>query len=122
MDFLPTFCDLTGAKLPQDIDGISILPTLLGQEQNTDERYVFWVRREGGSRYGGQAYYAARFGTYKLLQNSAYEPFQYFMIGSDEYEENSLDHTDDKAFGLLRKNLEQHIRKSGSIPWQEIKE
>jgi arylsulfatase A-like enzyme len=120
MDFFPTFCEVAGIEISPDIDGMSILPTLLGQEQNTDERYVFWVRREGGTRYGGQAYYAARFGDYKLLQNSAYEPFQYFNIVIDKYEQNPLDLQEDETFMKIRQNLEQHIRKSGGIPWQKI--
>lgn len=33
MDFLPTAAELAGTKTPTEIDGISMLPTLLGQEQ-----------------------------------------------------------------------------------------
>ena len=67
MDLFPTFCEIAGVNLYHEIDGISILPTLLGNEQITDDRTVFWVRKEGG-HYGGQSYYAARTGDYKILQ------------------------------------------------------
>ncbi|MCA9020346.1 MAG: arylsulfatase, partial [Planctomycetaceae bacterium] len=43
-DFLPTACDLAGIKSPQNIDGISYLPTLLGQPQPTHES-LFWKYR-----------------------------------------------------------------------------
>lgn len=40
-DFLPTACELAGIKPPEQIDGISFLPTLLGREQNLHE-YLYW--------------------------------------------------------------------------------
>ncbi|MGB2862181.1 MAG: arylsulfatase, partial [Sedimentisphaerales bacterium] len=35
-DVMPTFADIAGATRPSNIDGISILPTLLGRRQRTD--------------------------------------------------------------------------------------
>jgi len=42
-DFLPTCCELVGRKPPKGIDGISMLPTLLGKpsEQRKHE-YLYW--------------------------------------------------------------------------------
>ncbi len=42
-DFLPTAADLAGAKAPPGIDGVSILPTLLGRVQ-TPRDYLYWER------------------------------------------------------------------------------
>ena len=46
-DFLPTVCDIAGIE-PTDntIDGISYLPTLLGNEQKQHE-YLYWEFNEG---------------------------------------------------------------------------
>ncbi len=43
-DFLPTACEIAGVKPPEDIDGISYLPELLGrtEEQKTHE-YFYWI-------------------------------------------------------------------------------
>lgn len=42
-DFLPTVCDLTGMPLPDGIDGISYLPTLLGQDESQREHeYIYY--------------------------------------------------------------------------------
>ncbi|MCP4311995.1 MAG: sulfatase-like hydrolase/transferase [Bacteroidetes bacterium] len=117
MDLFPTFCEIAGASVPENIDGTSILPTLLGKEQNTANRYVYWVRREGGS-YGGQAYYAARYQDYKILQNTPYEPIQVFNIGKDPYEKNPLKTSDLDSFQQIRSQLQEHIRKAGATPWQ----
>jgi len=66
MDLFPTFCEVANVEAPKNIDGISILPTLFGKEQETAKRFVFWVRRDGGGPEG-LAYYAARFKDFKIL-------------------------------------------------------
>lgn len=118
MDLYPTFCELAGVEIDHPVDGISLLPTLLSEPQVTDERTVFWMRREG-NRYNGMAYYAARYGDYKILQNTPFEPFQYFKVGEDEYEQQPLKESDNEIFTTLRKQLQEHIRQSGRVPWGE---
>ena len=50
-DVLPTLGELTGAKVPDDIDGISFLPTLLGQSKKQKEHdYLYWEFYERGGR------------------------------------------------------------------------
>src|SRR5689334_5703815 len=46
-DFLPTAAELAGAQPPARIDGISILPALLGQSQRRHE-YFYWEFHERG--------------------------------------------------------------------------
>ncbi|MCP4642593.1 MAG: sulfatase-like hydrolase/transferase, partial [bacterium] len=64
MDLFPSICEAAGASVDHTIDGVSILPTLLGEKQDLGDRCLFWVRREGG-HYGGQDYYAVRQGDFK---------------------------------------------------------
>lgn len=118
MDLFPTFCELAGLDIPEEVDGISFLPLLLGKEQEPPKRYMFWVRREGGS-YGGQAYYAARKGHDKILQNTPYEAIQLFDLNRDPYETSPLDQSDSEVFKELREQLREHIQEAGRIPWQE---
>ncbi len=80
MDLFPTICEAAGVTIDHEIDAVSFLPTLLGRQQPADDRMLFWVRREGGPRYGGRAYYAARQGDYKLLQNSPFEPMALYNL------------------------------------------
>lgn len=117
MDLFPSFCQIAGAEYDKSIDGISLLPALMGKEQHSDGRFVFWMRTEGGN-YGGQAYYAARYGDFKLLQNSAYEPFQYFNIKDDPFELRPLN-GNAGVFGELRAALRKHIQEAGAVPWQK---
>lgn len=42
-DVMPTLAELTGHPLPVDVDGISMLPTLLGKpEQQKQHEYLYW--------------------------------------------------------------------------------
>nr|WP_315824703.1 sulfatase/phosphatase domain-containing protein [Paraflavitalea speifideiaquila] len=36
IDIMPTLCELLGRKPPTDIDGISLLPALLGKKKNSN--------------------------------------------------------------------------------------
>lgn len=117
MDFFPTICDIAGITISHEIDGLTILPDILRKDQSSNERTVYFMRREGGI-YGGLCYYAVRKGNYKLLQNTPYENLQLFNIHSDPLEKVPLN-TDSEQFKNLKFELSQHIRKSGKIPWQK---
>ena len=50
-DMLPTFCEASGAPVPGDTDGISLLPELTGRPQ-AEHEYLYW---EYSSKGGQQA-------------------------------------------------------------------
>lgn len=118
MDFFPTICAIAGVPVSHEIDGINLLPEILGKNQPTDDRMVYFMRREGGS-YGGLCYYAVRKGDFKLVQNTPYEELQLFNLETDPLEKSPLN-INLKEFRELKFGLSQHIRKSGSIAWQKI--
>ena len=65
-DFLPTACELAGAKPPQDIDGISYLPALLGRkDQQQKHEYLYCASQEGATSVG------VRYGNWKLVKYRA---------------------------------------------------
>ncbi|MCD4711613.1 MAG: arylsulfatase [Bacteroidales bacterium] len=41
-DLLPTLCEVAGADLPKDVDGISYLPELLGAGDQEKHPYLYW--------------------------------------------------------------------------------
>jgi len=117
MDLFPTICEVAGADITCKIDGRSILPTLLGKDRPAKDRFLFWVRREGGN-YGGRAYYAARYGDYKLVQNSPFEPLQLYNLKNDPQEQHPLDKKH-KMHRNLFAALRNHIIEAGAVPWQK---
>jgi len=116
MDIFPTVCDAAGASFTQKIDGESMLPTLLGRPLPEEDRLLFWVRRESW-HYGGRAYYAARYGKWKLLQNNPFEPMQLFDLENDPLEKHPID-SEHEMYKKLFNALRDHILESGAVPWQ----
>lgn len=47
-DLMPTAAEIAGIRPPAGIDGVSILPALLGREQSPHE-YMYWETAEGGA-------------------------------------------------------------------------
>jgi arylsulfatase A len=82
-DIMPTLAELAGTECPGDIDGISILPTLLGgeaQRRQKQHEYLYW-------EYMGQT--AVRWGNWK-----AYKPrkgdWELYDLSSDIEEQNDV--------------------------------
>ena len=68
-ELLPTFAELAGAKVPDDIDGLSFVPELLGEKAaghaQSQHEYLYWSSLEGETAVG------ARMGDWKLVQYRA---------------------------------------------------
>ena len=66
-DLLPTFAELAGIKTSDDIDGISIVPTLLRKSNQKQHEFLYWEFHENGGRQ------AVRFGNWKGVKYTAAE-------------------------------------------------
>ena len=49
-DFMPTACELAGVKAPENTDGISYLPELLGKPQKKHQSLYFEFHEQGGKQ------------------------------------------------------------------------
>jgi len=119
MDFYPTLAEIAGVPVKHHLDGRSFLPLLLGQKWKEEPRDLYWVRLEGGRKYGGIHYHAVRRGDWKLLRNNPFEPYQMFNMANDSAEEKPI--PSQKAPGKyneLFNSLMRHINHAGKIPWQ----
>jgi arylsulfatase A-like enzyme len=119
MDLFPTICEAAGAKSNQSIEGRSILPTLLGEAQPPENRDLFWVRLEGGRRYQGQPYYCVRRAHWKLLQNSADEPFRLYDLAADPGETTDVAYRFPDVVADLKQSLDAHIAGCAAVPWRD---
>ncbi|MFP4028827.1 MAG: sulfatase [Candidatus Brocadiia bacterium] len=119
MDILPTLCDLVEVEVDHEIDGQSILLTLLGQDQNLSERLMYWVRREGGQDFAGLAQHAIRKGNLKLLHNRPFQPLELYDLDGDPLEENDLSDESPDVYNELLSTLREQIRRAGHVPWRK---
>lgn len=116
MDLFPTFCEAAGIAPERPIEGVSLLPTLLGRTEREPERTLFWARREGG-RYQGKSIHAVRRGPWKVVHNSPLEPLQLFNLADDPQEQKDLAESHPEEFNRLATELRAHIRRAGAVPW-----
>ena len=118
MDLYATVCDAAGAEFDHAIDGRSILPTLLGESQPAEDRFLFWGRLEGGRRYHGTPYYAARQGDWKLLQNDPDEPFRLYNLKDDPKEQRDVSKEHAGEYRRLKTALDAHIARWAGVPYR----
>ncbi|MFM8271456.1 MAG: sulfatase, partial [Gemmata sp.] len=119
MDIFPTVCDVAGVKPPQGIDGVSFLPTLRGEREDTKNREVYFVRREGGAAYGGKTIEAVRKGKWKLLQDSPFAPPELYDLEADPKETTDLAAKEKKVLAEMSAALRKHVQRGGQVPWQQ---
>lgn len=118
MDIFPTVLAAAGLRAPGGIDGVSILPTLLGQTELQPKRDLYFVRREGGTTYGGKTIEALRRGDWKLLQDSPFAPLELYNLKSDPLETTDLARAEPKIFSALSAALQKQIQRGGAVAWQ----
>ena len=87
-DIMATIADLTNTKAPEDTDGISIAPTLLGADSSQKlHEMMYW-------EYGNQT--AVRYGKWKAIQpgkpkgSKQNQPWELYDLSSDVSESTSV--------------------------------
>ncbi len=83
-DFLPTAAELVGAKAPEGIDGVSVVPALLGKGQQKSHEFLYWEFHEGGSKQ------AVRMGDWKGIVNKIGGPLEIYDLSKDIGEANNV--------------------------------
>jgi len=98
-DVMPTIAELAGIKIPENIDGISFLPTLLENEGQKQHDYLYWEFHEKGGRK------ALRKGDWKLVQYDVFTPekttTELYNLSTDIGEENNVAAENPKLFNEL---------------------
>jgi len=93
-DMLPTFCELAGADTPPGLDGISLVPTLLGRGKQPQHAFLYWEFHEQG---GKQAVRLGRWKGVRLnLRKNPQSPVQLYDLQDDPGEKTDIaaDHPD----------------------------
>jgi arylsulfatase A-like enzyme len=115
-DLLPTFTELAGVKIPDRIDGLSIVPSLTGKGTQQQHDYLYWEFHENGGRQ------AVRQGNWKAVRlnvakntNGAVELYD---LSKDPAEtRNIATQNPDKARQLGQLMTEAHVE-SALFPFE----
>ncbi len=103
-DFLPTLADLLSVESPKGKDGISYLPTLLGNEQSKTHEYIF-VNNQWNQMGSRALIYSDGF---KLLEADGKKGiFQLYNIIDDNEERYDIASRRPNVVAKLRKIMEQ---------------
>ena len=76
-DVLPTLAELADVKPPTNIDGVSIVPTLSGQKQNLNDRFLYW---EFHAPVFSQA---VRWQDFKAIRTDLKKPLELYNLTED---------------------------------------
>jgi len=102
-DFLPTAADLAGLDVPAPVDGISILPLLLGKQRALPGRFLYWeqIKRNEFRQ-------AVRWGIWKAVRNKPGGPLELYDLGKDIGEKRNVagEHPD------VVKEIEAYLKKA----------
>jgi arylsulfatase A len=87
-DVFPTFSEIAGIAAPNELDGISFLPTLLQKDNQEQHDYLYWEFHEKGGRQ------AIRKGDWKAVKygvlNNPEAPIELYNLKDDLGEENNI--------------------------------
>jgi arylsulfatase A-like enzyme len=118
MDVFATCCEVAGVPPPPDIDGVSFLPTLLGQPQPQAPRDLYFVRREGGLAYCGKTIEALIRDPWKLVLDSPFAPLELYHLQRDPQETTDLAAQEKAVVRDLTAALRKQVQRGGAVAWQ----
>lgn len=85
-DVMPTLAEVAGTSAPENIDGISFLPTLLGESGQKNHAFMYWSHNGPQGLPRSQA---ARMGNWKAVQHRG-EELELYNLEQDVGETNDV--------------------------------
>ena len=111
-DFLPTCCELIGENPPGNIDGISMLPTLLGHpEKQNKHDLLYWELR-------GQQ--AIRMGDWKAVRTRPNRKIELYNLSTDLAEQQNVADKNPEILTKIAELLRTARTKSDVFPLPKV--
>lgn len=114
-DILPTFANIAGEKIPQNIDGVSFANTLLGIPDQKQHRYLYWEFHEQGGKQ------AVRYGKWKGVRLKAKEnrqsPVALYDLSVDPREELNIANRHPEVVKEIERFMLESRTESAVFPW-----
>ena len=83
-DILPTLAGAAQAPIPPAVDGVNVLPVILGKQSGIAERFLYWEFFENGFQQ------AVRWGDWKAVRPQLGEPLEIYNLSRDLGETHNL--------------------------------
>ncbi len=116
-DIFPTCIESAGGKPREDLDAVSLLPLLKGEDFSTPDRELYFVRRDGGGDRVGMAYHALIKDGYKLMHNSPMSGLELYNLTQDPLETTDIFKKEPQRAQRMITRMERHIQRGGMTPW-----
>lgn len=114
-DVLPTLCEITNTEVPDSLDGISFLPTLVGGKQ-AEHKYLYWEFHEQGGKQ------AVRMGNWKAVRlNMAKNPdapIELYDLSTDVAEQNNIADAHPDRVETMDKIMKKEHEKSNTFSFE----
>lgn len=120
IDLFPTLTDMLGIEPSAPTDGISVLDALNGKPQDTEDRFLYWLRYEGGKAFdnGQTPQTAVRYNEHILLRNRPKEREQLFDLHADPLQQTPLP-LKGVDYKRLNRAMRKHFLETYKIPRQK---
>ncbi len=118
-DIFPTLCELTGAKTPGGLDGVSLLPTLLGKGAQPKRDFLYWEFHG----YGGQQ--AVRLGDwkgYRMNMHKGNKTLELYNLADDLSETKNLADRHPEIVRRIEEIMAQSHTPSATYPFKVLGE
>ncbi len=109
-DVLPTLAELVGAPVPAGIDGVSVLPAILGKTQELADRFLYWEFFEGGFQQ------AVRWRNWKAVRLKPGQELELYDLSSDIGETRNLAAKQPKVVATMEEYLTTARTESREFP------
>lgn len=115
-DVFPTLAEMieTKSRALRDVDGLSLLPELVGKKKLPDDRYLYW--EWNGAHFAPEyipKYQAVRRAQWKLVRHELNDPWELYDLSNDQHERDNLAEENPKVVAKLsrwiEKNREPHL-------------
>ncbi|MCB1237047.1 MAG: arylsulfatase [Verrucomicrobiae bacterium] len=115
-DMLPTFAELSGAKIPENIDGISVVEALKGGRLSKPHAFFYWDYGHCRKRYDQ----AVRLGNWKGVRNGRDAAIELYDLASDLRETSNVATAHPDVVARIAEILETAAIPSARYPIGEI--